>query len=160
MANYLGLDVGRKRIGLSSGSDDLKIALPGCALPAHDRMFCLRKIADFISEACIEVVVVGYPFNLDGSKSNMCNYVDEFVASLKLLTEDSVTFAIFDEYLTSNQAEAELRVARGAKFESRGRKRRLRRIGAIDSNAAAIVLQGYFDELAVRTSDFNENRRK
>ncbi|MDR2436370.1 MAG: Holliday junction resolvase RuvX [Puniceicoccales bacterium] len=151
MANYLGLDVGRKRVGLSSGSDDPGIALPGGALPASNRAFCLHKIADFIREMRVDVVVVGYPFSLDGSKNNMCVYVDEFVADLKLLTGSGVTFAMFDECLTSDQAKADLRVARGTKFESRERKRKLRRTGVVDSNAAAIILQGYLDELAMRT---------
>jgi putative transcription antitermination factor YqgF len=151
MANYLGLDVGRKRIGLSSGSDDLRIALPGGALQASNRAFCLHKIADFIRETRMDVVVVGYPLSLDGSKNNMCSYVDKFVADLKLLTGDGVAFATFDECLTSDQAKADLRIARGTKFESRERKRKLRRMGVVDSNAAVLILQGYFDELAMRT---------
>jgi RNase H-fold protein (predicted Holliday junction resolvase) len=71
MANYHGLDVCRKRVGLSSGSDDLRIALPGGALPASNRTFCLHRVADFIREMRLDVVVVGYPFSLDGSKHNM-----------------------------------------------------------------------------------------
>jgi putative transcription antitermination factor YqgF len=151
MANYHGLGVGRKRVGLSSDSDDLGIALPGGALPASKRTFFLHKIADFVREMRADVVVVGYPFGLDGSKNNICIYVDEFVPALKLLTGDDATFAIFDESLMSNQAKADLCVARGAKYESSEHKRKLPRTEVVDFNAAAVILQGYFDELAMRT---------
>jgi putative transcription antitermination factor YqgF len=116
MANYHGLDVGRKRVDLSSGSDDLGIAVPGGTLPASKRTFCLHKIADFVREMRADVVVVGYPFSLDGSKKNMYISVNEFVVDLKLLTEDGVMFAIFDECLTSDQAKADLRVAQDGSY--------------------------------------------
>jgi RNase H-fold protein (predicted Holliday junction resolvase) len=86
---------------------------------------------------------------MDGSASNMSAYVDEFVLDLRRLVGDAMKFVIFDERLTSSQAETDLRVARGKKFESHKRKRELRKSGAIDSNAAAIILQDYFDELTL-----------
>jgi RNase H-fold protein (predicted Holliday junction resolvase) len=44
---------------------------------------------------------------------------------------------MFDESLTTNQAKADLRVAR--------------RAGVFDSNAVAVIVQGYLDGLAIRT---------
>jgi RNase H-fold protein (predicted Holliday junction resolvase) len=79
----------------------------------------------------------------------MSAYVDEFVRALGKLVGDAVKFVEFDERLTSSQAEADLRVARGEKFESHSHKRKLRKLGVIDSNAAAIILQDYFNELAL-----------
>jgi putative Holliday junction resolvase len=152
MANYLGLDIGRKRVGLSRGDGDLKMALPVRAVLSHNRETCLREIAAVIHEFSIDVAVAGYPINMDGFGSEMSAYVDEFVAGLKGLVGDAVKFITFDERLTSSQAETDLRAARGEKFESPKRKRELRRSGAIDSNAAAIILQDYFDELALNAS--------
>jgi RNase H-fold protein (predicted Holliday junction resolvase) len=132
MANYHGLDVGRKRVGLSSGSEDLRSARPG-GLSAE-------RVADRIRAMRADVVVVDYPFSLDGSKNNICIDVDEWVPALKLWTGDGVTFAILDECLMSDQAKADLGVARGTKYESSERKRKLRRTEVVDFNAAAVIL--------------------
>jgi putative Holliday junction resolvase len=149
MANYLGLDIGRKRVGLSRCDDGLGLALPVRAIQSMDLKKCLREIAAIVCESGIDVVVAGYPLNMDGSASEMSAYVDEFMLSLGELIGDGVELATFDERLTSSQAEADLQAARGGKFESPRRKRTLRKSGAVDSNAAAIILQDYIDELGL-----------
>jgi putative Holliday junction resolvase len=121
------------------------------ALSSIDKAFCLREIAKIISELKINIVVVGYPFSTDGSKGKMVEYVDKFATDLKRLVGGGVVFVMFDERLTSVQAEADLRVMRGSKFESPKHKKKVRRSGIIDSNAATRILQDYFNELALRT---------
>ncbi|MDR3273977.1 MAG: Holliday junction resolvase RuvX [Puniceicoccales bacterium] len=151
MANYLALDVGRKRVGLSRGSDDLGVVLPMRVLSSMDRMSCLREVTKTVSELKISVVVVGYPLNMDDSRGEMAEYVDKFVAELKRLIGGDVAFVMFDERLTSVQAEADLQAMRGSKFESPKRKKKVRKSGIIDSNAAAIILRDYFNELSLHT---------
>jgi putative Holliday junction resolvase len=150
MVNYLGLDIGRKRIGISRGDDELKLALPMDAVSMVGRLSCLRKIANIISKLNVNVVIAGSPLNMDGSKSEMSEYVDNFILDLEKFVGGDVVFVMVDERLTSVQAEADLRIARGTKFESHGHKRKMRRRGTIDSNAATVILQDYFNELALR----------
>ncbi|MDR1255419.1 MAG: Holliday junction resolvase RuvX [Puniceicoccales bacterium] len=151
MANYLGLDVGRKRVGLSSGDDTLRVAVPLTAVLTADREVCLRRIADTVHRLKISTIVVGYPLNMDNTRGAMAKYVEEFVADLRRFLGSDVAFIMGDERLTSVQAEDDLKAMGRFKFESPARKRKMRRSGAIDSNAAAIILQDYLDELALHT---------
>lgn len=135
---------------MSNGDDELKLALPMDAVSMVDRLFCLRKIANIISKLNANVVIIGSPLNMDGSKSEMSKYVDNFILDLEKFVGSGVVFVTVDERLTSVQAEADLRIARGTKLESHGHKRKMRQRGVIDSNAAAVILQDYFNELALR----------
>ncbi|MDE6431835.1 MAG: Holliday junction resolvase RuvX [Opitutales bacterium] len=144
MANYLGVDVGYKRIGLSIGSSDLMIALPIPALIINNNIDSFQDLAKVVKDNRIDVVVFGHPLNMDGSIGNMAKYVDTFIANFRKYVPADVEFIKSDERLTSQQAETERHAVR---FESAKKKRNNRRRGVIDSNAAAIILQDYMDEL-------------
>lgn len=135
---------------MSRGDDELRLALPMDAVPMADRLSCLREIAHTISKLNVSVVIVGSPLNMDGSKSEMSKYIDNFILDLEKFVGGDVVFVIVDERLTSVQAEADLRIARGTKFESHDHKRKMRQRGVIDSNAATVILQDHFNELALR----------
>lgn len=147
MTNYLGVDIGRKRIGLSIGSDDLMMALPSSAVICNSRSESLSELSRIVYDLKIDVVVFGYPFNMDGSVGTMAEYVDLFISDFRLHIPTNIILVKFDERLTSAQAESDIRIKMGKNFESAKHKRDNRRKGVIDSNAAAIILQDYLNEL-------------
>jgi putative Holliday junction resolvase len=123
----LGIDYGAKRVGLSHG-DEVGVATP---LPA---------LTDATEDARWEklgAVVIGYPYNMDGSTGFKAKEVDGFVAKLK--EKFGLPVHLIDETLTSYAAESTI-----AKKDRRG----VRDSGLIDSRAATIILQDFLDQHA------------
>lgn len=129
----LGIDYGERRIGLAYG-DELGVATPLPAAvhkTADERM---AQIAELIRTRGITDLVVGYPYNMDGSVGFKAREVDEFITGL----EESHQLPVhrIDERLTSHSVEQGLGLA--------GRKERaLRKSGAVDSGAATLILQDW-----------------
>ncbi len=119
----LGLDVGRKRIGVA-GCDRLGIAVHGITTIIRkswdEDMAVLRSL---IQERDIDTLVVGLPYNMDGSLGFQAKQVQKFAhnATKQL-----------DERLTSFEAEEMMR--------SQGISTR-RNKEMIDRKAAALILQ-------------------
>ena len=129
----LGIDYGEKRIGLSYG-DELGVATP---LPAAiGRTFELRMdhITNLVNVRGITDIVVGYPYNMDGSVGFKAREVDAFIEKLEKLF--SLPVHRIDERLTSHSVEQGMGLS--------GRKERaMRKSGVVDSGAATLILQDW-----------------
>lgn len=139
--NYLGIDYGEKRIGLAAG-DDLGVAVPIRAAVegrAEERMAHILRV---LHERRVDEIVIGYPYNMDGSVGFKAREVDAFIDQLQKQTE--LPIHRLDERLTSHTAEMGLRAT------GRKRSRQDRKSGDLDSRAAAIILQDFLD---ARTAD-------
>lgn len=132
----LGIDYGAKRIGLAHG-DEIGVAtpLPAVLEPAGEARWA--KIGEAIRARRVTDLVVGYPYNMDGSVGFKAKEVDAFVAELK--TRFGLPVHLVDETLTSYAAESSIK-----KKDRRG----VRDSGLIDSRAATIVLQDFLDQRA------------
>lgn len=144
--NYLGIDYGEKRIGLAAGDDELRMAMPVPAATAATQQERLKQIAVVIEQRRIQKLVVGYPLNMDGSAGFKAKEVEAFIA--ELTTRFKLPVAKMDERLTSQQAAAGMAQAQGNKRMSPKQKLKQRRSGELDSRAAAIILQDFFDQQA------------
>jgi putative Holliday junction resolvase len=134
----LGIDVGRKRIGLAISDPTGTLARPLTTLVAEGPEG-IAQVAREIERLAAEPdglaeIVVGLPARLDGTPTDTTEYVASFIAALRRRTPICVSEA--DERLTSREAEA--RLALGER-DWRKRKQRL------DETAAAIILQDYLD---------------
>jgi len=144
--NYLGIDYGEKRIGLSSGDDDVRLAVPIPAAVEPTKEARLAHIAREIERRRIGALVVGYPFNMDGSVGFKAKEVDAFIAELE--AKFGLPIHRTDERLTSQAAEAQMREAapkNTRKKKSVKAKQQERRSGALDSRAATLILQDWLD---------------
>ena len=134
----LGIDVGRRRIGLAISDPTRTLARPLIALTVDgedgpDRV--AKEIARLAEEEDgLSAIVVGMPARLDGTPSGQTLHVARFIVALKSRT--SIPVFEEDERLTSREAESRLAVR---VRDWRKRKARL------DAAAAAIILQGYLD---------------
>lgn len=139
----LGLDYGHRRIGLAF-ADELGVAYPiDAAVEAafDDRM---GHIAREIERRRPDMLLVGYPYNMDGSVGGKAREVDEFIAGLK--RRFGLPVETSDERLSSFQAESDLGMfSKAGKKKSIAARQRHRRSGDIDSRAIALVLQDYLD---------------
>lgn len=136
--NYLGIDWGEKRIGLAF-ADSLGIAVPLDAAVASTKQARMQQIETAINERKIEALVVGYPLNMDGSIGFKAKEVDAFIAVLE--GRFKLPVHRLDERLSSHSVEQHLK---GSK------KKPDRKSGAIDSSAAALILQDFLEEQTFR----------
>ena len=143
MMNYLGIDYGEKRIGLSFG-DELGLAVPLPAAVKPSKLERLQMIEQIICERKIDALVVGYPYNMDGSVGFKAKEVDVFIVELE--TRFKLPIYRVDERLTSHQAAAQMRVADSKRSKRTAKAQRdTRKTGELDSRAAALILQDYLD---------------
>ncbi len=126
----LGLDVGRKRIGVA-GCDRLGISVHGITTIIRkswdEDMAILRSL---IIERNIDTLVMGLPYNMDGSLGYQAKQVQKFAHSASKQLGMALEFV--DERLTSFEAEEMMR--------SQGISTR-RNKEMIDRKAAALILQ-------------------
>ncbi len=140
----LGLDYGHKRIGLAF-ADELGVAFPIPAAVENSVEARLNHIALEIERRKPDMLLIGYPYNMDGSASQKMKEVDSFIEILK--SRFSLPVDTSDERLSSFQAEADLEAFAPKKSRKKtvAARQKYRRSGDIDSRAIAIVLQDYID---------------
>ena len=130
----LGIDYGTKRVGLAQG-DEIGVATPLPALTDADEAVRWRKLGEQIRQRRITDLVLGYPYNMDGSVGFKAKEVDAFAARLK--AEFGLPVHLVDETLTSSEAESSI-----AKKD----RRAVRDSGLIDSRAACLILQDFLNQ--------------
>ena len=137
----LGFDYGTQRIGVAFGQSLTGTAQRVCVLKARDGIPDWDQIEALIDEWKPNPFVVGIPYNLDGSESELMVRAIKFANRLNgRFHKPSYSM---DERLSSVEA-AEL-----ALEENRGAKKR----AAIDDIAAQIILENWFSELAASKKD-------
>jgi putative Holliday junction resolvase len=134
----LGIDYGRRRIGLALSDEDAILASP---LPTYVRGRSenrdIAALTALIDEHGVGAVVVGLPLNMDGSRGEMAHEAQEFAD--RIHRETDLPVELFDERLTSSEAERVLLEADLPRY----RRRRLQ-----DSLSAVLILQGRLDRLS------------
>lgn len=134
MHKIMALDIGTKRIGIAL-SDFLHILANGHSfisrIPEDDAITMIKKIA---TENKVEKIIIGVPFNMDGTQGSQAKDCTDFAENFKN------DFEIFfeDERLTSEQAEENLREKR---IDFRNNK------GLVDIESACIILEQYLSRL-------------
>jgi putative holliday junction resolvase len=130
----LGIDYGTKRIGLAQG-DEVGVATPLPALLDLDSAARWTKLGQLIKQRRITDLVLGYPYNMDGSVGFKAKEVDAFAAQLK--EQFGLPVHLVDETLTSYAAESTI---------AKKSRREVRDSGLIDSRAACLILQDFLDQ--------------
>ena len=121
----LAFDFGLKRIGVAVGEPELRTAHP---LPAVSRF---QQIEHLVDEWKPSSLVVGRPTSAQGAAHKMTRQAEDFARRLEKRFKLPVTRV--DERYTSVEAESMLR---GVKNK------------AVDSVAAQLILEQYFDQAA------------
>ncbi len=129
---YLAIDYGLKRTGLAVCDKDERICSPLKVLATDSSL--IRNIVDIAQANAVEGLVVGLPFNMDGTEGEMAKAVRSFAGQLSKATPLPVHF--HDERLTSHKAHDLLAPA---DFTRKRKKQRL------DAVAAAALLESFLD---------------
>ncbi len=143
---WLGVDYGRRRIGLAVSDASGILARPwqtvtAGANPAASAVRVQVLLAagppDFGEDGAVGGVIVGLPLRLNGAETNLTPAARAFAAAFGRLT--GLPVHLQDERLSSHEADARL----GERERDwRVRKRKL------DAAAAAIILQDFLDQAA------------
>ena len=136
-ATVLALDFGLKRIGIASGDTLTRSARPRGAIgngTGGPDWPALQRVLDDLRP---ERIVVGEPYNADGSVSKLTEHARRFAADLK--QRCALPVDLVDERWSSQDAEERLRAARAS-----GLKRRRVTAADIDATAAAVILERWF----------------
>jgi putative Holliday junction resolvase len=130
----LGLDYGVRRIGVAAGDTLTNGARPLGVVAAAAGVPDWAALARYVRDWDPRVLVVGVPYNMDGTPGQLTGAALAFAAELgRRFPLEVVTV---DERLSSREAEDILRRQR----ESGARPRRVRR-GDVDSAAACVLLE-------------------
>jgi putative pre-16S rRNA nuclease len=131
---YLGVDLGRARIGLALADDVLRQARPLRVVQRRGGGKDLVDIAETARDYEVGRAVVGLPLNMDGTEGSAARLSREFAA--KLASALGVPVDLFDERLSTFEAETRLRDRGISAKDARAR---------VDAEAAAVILQGWLD---------------
>jgi putative Holliday junction resolvase len=130
----LGIDWGERRVGVAISDPAGFFAMPACTLEVTSDADAVAQIKDVAVDKEAEMIVVGLPFNMNGTAGPMHEKVTTFINMLA----DAVAIPIegWDERMSSMAAD---RALDDAGMDNRARK------GIRDRVAAQVILQGYLD---------------
>lgn len=130
----LGLDFGLRRIGVAAGHTLTGSAQPLGVVTAHDGEPDWPALERHVRDWQPALLVVGMPYNMDGSESALAGRVRAFCAALG--ARFALEVVTVDERLSSREAEDRLRASRAS-----GERTRRVRHADVDPVAACVLLE-------------------
>jgi putative holliday junction resolvase len=135
MPRLLGIDFGKKRIGIAV-SDALGITVnPVSTIYRKSFKDDIAEIKKIISEKEADKIVIGMPYNADGTPGFLSEEINKFAEELKKETSLNVEFV--NEELTSHDADNILIANSNMTREKRKEKK--------DQIAACLILRNYME---------------
>ena len=133
MERVVGLDVGTKRTGISSGYTALGIASGYTAVETKQLLSTLIQLHN---EEPIAILVVGKPLQMNGEPSESMGFIEKKIQ--EIIQKLNLLVAWQDERFTSKMASKAL-------VEMNARKSVRQNRSVIDEVSATLILQSYFD---------------
>ena len=135
MGRIIGIDYGRKRMGLAITDPLGLFASPLTTINPNDFDSYIDKL---MKSETIESFVVGYPVKMNNTPSEAVNDINPFIKKLKKKYPDIPVF-LADERFTSQMALRTM-IDGGVKKTKRKNK------ATIDMISASIILQSFLDK--------------
>ncbi len=132
----MGLDVGKKRIGVSISDGTWTIANPLETIQRITFISVLESLKKKIKDLSIVGIIIGLPLHMNGTQGKSAQSVRHFVYNL--MKEIPLPTLLWDERLSTFAAESSLLEANLSRFKRDPLK---------DKVAAAIILQSFLDKL-------------
>lgn len=128
----MSVDFGDSRTGIAVCGKSELIASPVCVIAEKDFDKCLEKTANVAAEQRAEMIVVGYPKNMNNTIGERCDKCSLFAKRLREMT--GLPVELWDERCTTVSAHNILN-----ETNTRGKKRK----AVVDAVAAVIILESY-----------------
>jgi len=133
----LGLDLGSKTIGIAMSDTILSVASPVETIKRTKFTKDANRLFELIDEHDVGGLILGMPYNMDGTEGPRCQSTRDFAINFKNLRD--MPIGIWDERLSTSAVERML-------VNDVDMTRR-RRGEVIDKLAATYILQGALDAL-------------
>jgi putative holliday junction resolvase len=135
MGRILSIDYGNKRVGLAVTDPFQIIATRLTTVAAND---IWDFLADYFKREEVELVLVGYPKQLNNEPSEAIRYINPFLKKFQQIYTE-MPLKLMDERFTSKMAFQTM-IDAGVKKKDRQNK------STIDGVSATIILQSYLEE--------------
>lgn len=132
----VGLDLGTVTLGVAVSDGMRQVASPLETIKRRKFGLDAARLLEICTARAIGGIILGLPYNMDGSEGPRCQSTRAFARNLARLTDLPIGF--WDERLSTVAAERALLEADTS---------RARRAEVIDHVAAAFILQGALDRL-------------
>jgi putative holliday junction resolvase len=130
----LGLDVGKKRIGVAGCDGTGLIATGLTTIERTSFINDVERLKNLVKEREAQVLVVGLPYSMDGTIGFQARQVQKFAQRIAKALQLPIEYV--DERLTSIEAEQRLKEQKRFSFRNKGQ---------VDRLAATIILQQWLD---------------
>lgn len=107
VGSVLAIDYGLKKIGLAVSDEERIFAFPHSVIENKNFESVLNFILDVVCEKNVDLIIIGMPFNMDGSKGSMAKNVDAFMEKMK--KKINIPIQVVDERLSSFMANENLK---------------------------------------------------
>lgn len=132
--SVLGLDVGRKRVGVAGCDGTGLIATGLTTINRTSFQADVKQLQEIIEDREVKLLVVGLPYTMAGKLGFQARQVQKFAQRISLALNLPVEYV--DERLTSVEAEEQMKGQRLSLSHNKA---------TIDRKAAAIILQRWLD---------------
>lgn len=131
---YLGLDLGKKSLGLAISDRTGTIATFYKNIRYENEENLIKELIEIINKENIDKLVLGYPKNMDNSEGFRAEETKEFKQKLEKQIDKEIVLQ--DERLSTRMAES---VLIDADLSRKKRKK------VIDGLSAVVILKAYLD---------------
>ena len=135
-SRLLGIDHGKKNIGLAICDENKAVATPFKTLIKNNSESLFKEIDKIIQENEIKGIVIGNPVNMDGSLGRSAQSSLDFAKNLS--KNITIPITLWDERLSS---EGAFKITKYLNTSV------TKQIKNLDKNSAAFILQGAIDYL-------------
>ena len=139
LGRILAIDYGTKRTGIAV-TDPLRIIPGGLGTVATHEL--QKFLSDYFAKEQVDIIVVGYPTNMNGEESASMKQIRPFTEKLRKLYPDK-NIVMFDERFTSV-------IAQRAILESGIGRMARRNKALVDEVSATIILESFMDSKQYR----------
>lgn len=130
MPRVMALDLGKKRVGVAFSDDTAFMCVDALALEVRDDKDIVNKIGVLVKDRDVAEIVIGYPVNLNGERTQTTRWAERIYCILKELY--SFPVVLLDERMTTALAE---------RFVPQSERKKDR--SKVDAVAASLLLADY-----------------
>ncbi len=138
MGHFVGIDFGKRRVGVAISDKDKKIAFPLTVLDRKEHKDIFSALKEVLKDRVVEKFIIGLPLRTDGKDSKIVDSVMDFSKKLKAFF--NVEVVEWDERYTSA-------IARNVLDLNNVNRKKQKSI--IDKISAQIILQSYLDYINI-----------
>ena len=140
-SRLMGIDPGKKRIGIAISDENKIIATPYTTIIKSDYLKFLNEIKAIYEENDIKGIIIGNPINMDGTASKSSQSAKDLAINLSKDITENVT--MWDERLSSQGA---FNLSRKLDINTS------KKVKKLDENAAQFILQGALDYITKKNT--------